>query len=110
MLERLAQHLSTTVWLRSEKKARVEVVGAKTDEGKAYIEAGMVGLREGSAVIGGQENFKVGGRSKIDKVKASKNARMAGLKEGSAVVRERENSKVGAQWLDGGLSCLLRDF
>lgn len=64
MLGRLAQHLSTTVWLRSEKKARFEIVGAKTDEGKAYIETGMVGLREGSAVIGGKEKFVAGVHSK----------------------------------------------
>lgn len=44
MLAKLAQHLSTTVYLRSEKKARFEVVGVKTDEGKAFIEGSMVGL------------------------------------------------------------------
>ncbi|CAF9906132.1 hypothetical protein IMSHALPRED_004094 [Imshaugia aleurites] len=43
MLGKLTQHLSTTVYLRSERKARFEVVGAKTDAGKAFIEAGMVG-------------------------------------------------------------------
>ena len=60
MLGKLAQHLSTTVYLRSERKARFEVVGAKTGEGKAFIEAGMVGLREGSAESRGTERLKVG--------------------------------------------------
>ena len=60
MLGKLAQHLSTTVYLRSERKARFEVVGAKSGEGKAFIEAGMVGLREGSAASRGTERLKVG--------------------------------------------------
>lgn len=49
MLGRLAQHLSTTVYLRSERRTRFEVVGATTGYGKAFIEGSMVGLREGSA-------------------------------------------------------------
>lgn len=49
MLGRLVQHLSTSVYLRSGKKARFEVIGARTVEGKAFIEGSMVGLREGSA-------------------------------------------------------------
>ncbi|MCJ1268607.1 hypothetical protein MMC22_008495 [Lobaria immixta] len=49
VLGRLAQLLSTTVYLRSGKKTRFEVVGARTGNEKAFIECGMVGLREGSA-------------------------------------------------------------
>ena len=60
MLGKLTQHLSTTVYLRLGRKARFEDVGAKTGEGKAFIEAGMVGLKEGPAVNKGKERLRVG--------------------------------------------------
>ena len=60
MLGKLAQLLSTTVYLRSGRKTRFEVVGAKTEGGKAFVEAGMVGLREGSAVSRGKERLRIG--------------------------------------------------
>jgi len=60
MLGKLAQHLSTTVYLRSGTKARFEVVGARTGDGKAFIEYGMVGLREGSAESRGAERLRIG--------------------------------------------------
>lgn len=59
MLGKLAQHLSTTVYLRSGKKARFEVVGARTGDEKAFIEGGMVGLREGSAESRGTKMLRI---------------------------------------------------
>lgn len=41
-------------------KARFEVVGARTGDGKAFIECGMVGLREGSAESRGAERLRIG--------------------------------------------------
>lgn len=43
---RLAQHLSTTVWMRSGEKARFELVGVRTEEVKKLVERGIVGLNE----------------------------------------------------------------
>lgn len=60
MLGQLVQHLSTTVYLRSGKKARFEVVGAKTGEGKAFIEGSMVGLREDSAENKDPKRLEIG--------------------------------------------------
>lgn len=60
MVGKLAQHLSTTVYLRSGKKARFEVVGARSEEGKAFMENGMVGLREGSAKSREAQRLRVG--------------------------------------------------
>lgn len=59
MLGKLAQHLSTTVYLRSGKKAQFEVVGARAGDEKAFIEGGMVGLREGSAESRGAERLRI---------------------------------------------------
>lgn len=46
MVGRLAQHLSTTVWMRSGKKAKFEIVGIRTEEVKKLVERGIVGLNE----------------------------------------------------------------
>jgi hypothetical protein len=43
---RLAQLLTTTVYLRSRRKAEFMVVGARTRKGKAFLEGSMAGLRE----------------------------------------------------------------
>ena len=57
---RLVQHLSTCVYLRSGKRARFEVQGTWTVQGKAFIEGSMVGLREGSAENWDQKRLVLG--------------------------------------------------
>ena len=57
---RLVQHPSTTVYMRSGKRARFEVRGARTVAGKAFIEDSMVGLKEGSAENWEQERLVIG--------------------------------------------------
>ena len=49
LLGRLVQHLSTSVHLRSGRRAHFEVQGARTVRGNAFIEGSMIGLKEGTA-------------------------------------------------------------
>ena len=60
MLGKLAQHLSTTVHLRSGGKTRFAVVGARTTDGKAFIEGSMIGLIKDADKLGGPGKLKIG--------------------------------------------------
>ena len=60
MLGKLVQHLSTTIYLRSRGKTKFAVVGARTRDGKAFIEGSMVGLTEDSRELKGSRKLVIG--------------------------------------------------